>query len=69
MFVFTIKNEGTTGVDYGPNVEWKRAFFPILNQNVINALYTVNSKIFMRVLFSQNFAKTLTKWQNHFVVY
>ena len=37
--------------------------------------FTVNSEIFARVLFTRNFAnaklsanKTITKWQNHFVV-
>ena len=40
------------------------------------SLCTVNSEIFARTLFSRNFAyakfrenKTLTKWQNHSVVY
>ena len=41
-----------------------------------NKLYTVNSEIFARTLFSRNLAyakfrknKTLAKWQNHSVVY
>ena len=41
-----------------------------------DVLYTVNSEIFARTLFSRNFAyakfrenKTLAKWQNHSAVY
>ena len=43
---------------------------------MVYCIYTVNSEIFMRVLFSQNFAyakfrenRILVKWRNHSVVY